>query len=67
MKDEILQDLVSNGDLLSYEYENIEDVPGSYFRETERLILVFPSGKNLILDTFCSGSGQNTCLMIGAK
>lgn len=64
MKDEILQDLVSNGDLVSYEYDNVEDEIGSCFRETEKLVLNFPSGKRLVLDTFCSGSGQNTCLMI---
>lgn len=64
MKDEILQDLVNNGDLVSYEYENVEYEIGSHFRETEKLVLSLPSGKRLVLNTFCSGSGQNTCLII---
>lgn len=64
MNNSILEELVNIGDLKSYNYETVEDDFGSDFRETERVILVFPSGSKLVLETFCSGSGQNTCFMI---
>ncbi len=65
MKNSIFEELVNIGDLKSYNYETVEDkddLPG--LRETERLELIFPSGSKLVLDTFCSGSGQNTCFEI---
>lgn len=68
MNNSILEELVNIGDLKSYNYQIIEDNFGSDFssdfREAERVTLVFPSGTKLVLETFCSGSSQNTYFMI---
>ncbi len=67
MKNEVLDSLVKSGDIVSYGYEQLDEDgnPGeSDSRNSERLILIFPSGKNLILDTCCSGESENTILMI---
>ena len=65
MKTEILLDkLVGDGELTSYSTEVIEFEPGSGSRETVQLKLVFPSGKVLTIDSFCSGSAENTILII---
>ena len=68
MKNETLDKLVSKGDILYYEYQNLDEEgnPGeSRFRNTERLTLLFPSGNMITFDTFCSGGSQNTSLIIG--
>lgn len=64
MKNELLDQLVKNKDLLGYEYIQEEYEPKSGCRETEKLVLTFPSGNKLILETFCSGSSENTVLLI---
>jgi len=68
MKNETLDKLVSKGDILYYEYQNLDEEgnPGeSRFRNTERLTLLFPSGNKITFDTFCSGANENTSLIIG--
>lgn len=65
MTNEILDSLVRSGELSSYKYEEILESPDSEVRTTEQLELVFPSGKKLIIDTFCSGCLQNTSLFFG--
>ena len=70
MKDKILDYLVNSGILRHYDYttcnsygERIADEEaGENDRETERLVLTFANGEVLIIDTFCSGSMQNTHL-----
>lgn len=63
-----LDELVTSGDLVSYKLENFNeegqliDHQGEGMRETQRLILEFPSGNTLVIDTFCSGSAENTYL-----
>lgn len=67
MKNELLDYLVKKGDIVFYTYENLDEEgnPGeSGFRNTERLILLFPSGNKLILDTCCSGMNENTVFMM---
>lgn len=64
MEDSILEELVNTGELKSYVYETVESEPGSNTRETERVTLVFSSGKKLVLETFSSGWDKNSCLMI---
>ena len=68
MKNETLDKLVSKGDILYYEYQNLDEEgnPGeSEFRNTERLTFLFPSGNRITFDTCCSGESQNTSLFIG--
>ena len=69
MDNSILEKLLSNGDIVSYHRTlrdedgvSIEQTKGS--RETESLVLTFPSGIKLSIDTFCSGSLENTLLLI---
>lgn len=33
------------------------------FRNTEKLVLTFPNNKTLVIGTFCSGSGENSCFI----
>lgn len=66
-QDNFLNSLVVCGDIKSYEYEKVYDEPGRDVRTTERLILVFPSGASITLDTFCSGVMENTALLIDGK
>lgn len=60
----ILDGLVKSGDLKDFKLETIEYEPGSGSRETDRLTLTFPSGRELVIDTFCSGSAENTSIII---
>lgn len=65
MKDETLNKLVEHGTIISYEYLNLDEegnVGESKFRNTEQVKLVFPNGKSLTIDTFCSGCNENTSL-----
>lgn len=64
MDNEELDMLVSIGSLLGYKYSTVEFEPGSGNRATEQLVLLFPNGSALKLDTFCSGSSQNTVLVV---
>lgn len=68
MTNQILNNLVASGEIKSYKYVCVDDLGNEglkgKFRNTERLILTFPSGKTLCLDTFCSGSSENTVLEI---
>ena len=52
------------GELKDFKFETIEDEPGSGMRETDRLILTLPSGKTIVIDTFCSGCSENTSLIV---
>jgi len=60
MRNEILDKFVASGDIISYTYENLIDEEFPASREAEQLIITFPSGEVLTIDTFCSGSGENT-------
>lgn len=65
MKNVQLEKLVSEGQIVSYEYLELDcdGNPGqSDGRNTESLKLVFPNGSVLKLGTFCSGCLENTCL-----
>ena len=62
-----LQELVRNGSIIKFDLQTINedgipvtDKKGN--RNTERLTLYFPNGSILEIDTFCSGSAENTCL-----
>lgn len=62
-----LNELVNNDTLESYKIERVS-VDGevgveSHFRNTERLTLVFPNGKQLVVNTFCSGCAENSCFV----
>jgi hypothetical protein len=63
-----LESLIKNGTILSYEINNI-----SYYgklneysesRNTEQLIIHFPNGESLTIDTFCSGAAEDTLIFI---
>ena len=68
MKDQYLDDLVASGTLHSYYYcnidENCNEDKVSQYRNAERLILRFPNGKNLKIDTICTGINENTKIVI---
>jgi hypothetical protein len=79
MTEKILDDLVKENQITGYEYETIDEesrrcyghrtkpwprqIGASDFRNTERLILKFPNGKKLKIDTFCSGCNENTSMI----
>jgi hypothetical protein len=67
MTNKELDKLVVNGTLTGYELFTEEFELGSGSRETEKLVLSFPNGSKLTIDTFCSGSSENTCLIIEVK
>lgn len=70
MQDNILEKLVSNGDIKSYKYINLDDngnVGSSQMCNTQELILEFQSGKILRIKTFCSGSLENTIMLFNDK
>jgi hypothetical protein len=68
-----LDDLVSNGDISSYELDllDIDGVPiperKEGFRNTERLTIIFPSGRKVVVNTACSGCLENTYLEISDR
>lgn len=63
-----LEQLVSSGMLSSYSIKTLDaygdevEQPGNGERETDCLILEFPNGKVLTINTFCSGCAENTSL-----
>lgn len=63
-----LDSLVNNGDIVSYQLVDVDEGgnvgKSSPFRNTQRLILNFASGSQLVMDTFCSGSNENTELIL---
>lgn len=64
--EERLQELVVAGDLNGFRILTINDSGKkgrSDCRNREALVIVLPSGKKLMVDTFCSGSAQDTVLM----
>lgn len=63
-KNETLEKLVGKN-IQKYEYRTVgEDDPDkvSKYRNTERLVLTFLDGTELQIDTFCSGSSENTMM-----
>jgi hypothetical protein len=65
--DVALDKLVEFGHIAGYHYTMIEDEPGSGSRETERLVLIFNNGFALKINTFCSGSAENTVMEFDTK
>lgn len=63
-KNEALDKLVQSGDIKGYSLETEEYEPGSGSRETDKLTLILPSGKFLVVKTFCSGVSENTSLFV---
>lgn len=67
MKHTLLDKLVAEGTLQSYRFvdvdENGEENKASPHRNTQKLTLNFPNGQILTIDTFCSGSLENTALI----
>jgi hypothetical protein len=64
MNNNFLDKLVEDGTLKSYSIQTIEYEPGSGSRETEQLVLILPSGKSIVVSSFCSGASENTHLLI---
>lgn len=68
MKDQYLDELVASGTLHSYYYCNIDENHNegavSEYRNADRLILRFPNGKSLKIDTICTGINENTKIVI---
>lgn len=60
----ILNGLVARGALKNFKLETIEEEPGSGMREHDRLLLVLPSGEQIVIDTICSGVSENTSIII---
>ena len=66
-----LDNLVSKGSISSYEYENMDEngeigKVGAY-RNSQRLTFHFPNGESLTIDCFCSGSSEDTELIISGE
>lgn len=70
-KYEKLDNLVKNGTIKSYSVKTIDEhgnhievwnEPGR-FRNTQHLFIEFNNGETLCVDTFCSGSMENTHLI----
>lgn len=62
-----LEELVKRGTIFSYKIENFDanGNPGrGNFRNTEKLTIVFLTGEKITVDTFCSGSAEDTCLFV---
>lgn len=58
-----LSQLVQNGTIISFLFQELDDegnVGHSKFRNSERLVLTFPNGEKLALETFCSGCAEDT-------
>lgn len=67
MKNEILDELVSKGSIEEYQKDNLDEedkVGRSLSYNSERLILVFPSGEELILTTWCDASTKSSGFFI---
>lgn len=64
MKSEALDKLVASGNLVYYDYDNIEEEPSSNFREYEQLTLYFPSGARLKVEAHSSGCRENVCMFL---
>lgn len=68
MKNPVLDKLVSLGTIAGYDYENVDNEGNegrvSDDRNSERLYLYFKDGQKLVLETVCSGSNENTELII---
>lgn len=67
MKEDILDKLIEKGDIKSYKYYSKDSVgnigkDNERGRNTECLEITFKSGHKLVIDTFCSGSYQNTIM-----
>lgn len=66
MKNDKLDHLVSNGVIKGYNYDNFDEdgnLGKGKYRNTQRLVLEFANGDKLKVDTYCSGSLENTELM----
>lgn len=75
MNNAVLEALVQSGHLTSYRHfitdadgQEIADVDaGNGMRETENLELVFPLGVKLYINSICSGSAENTSLLVSSS
>lgn len=58
-----LDALVKQGDIKSYEFLQVKDEDGS----DEKLVLEFPSGNKLTVETFCPNEWQKTFLYMSVS
>jgi hypothetical protein len=67
MQNRILDTLVFTGTLKNYRYENL-DMDGNFGKSkhsnSERLVLVFPHGTELVISSYCDLGGENTGLFL---
>jgi hypothetical protein len=60
--------LVSKGIILDWILENVDENnevnKTSRFRNTERLTIYFHDDEKLVIDTICSGSAENTIILV---
>jgi hypothetical protein len=64
-----LDNLVAKGSIRSYEYVGLDDegnIGEGAFRNTQRLVLQLADGERIVVECFCSGSSQDTELIITA-
>jgi hypothetical protein len=73
MTNDRLEELVKSGTIKSYQYVDVDaygnykgtdDYIGGDSRNTQRVVMFFNDGQNVIIDTICSGSLENTDLII---
>lgn len=64
-----LDSLLLDGMIVAYKFVNCDeegkvvDRPKG-FRNTQKLMLTFPNGAQLVIDSFCSGSSEDSVLLI---
>lgn len=64
-----LDNLVAKGSIRSYEYVGLDDegnIGEGAYRNTQRLVLLLADGERIVVECFCSGSSQDTELIINA-
>lgn len=68
MKHKHLDHLIQAGVISSYEYVNMDEEGNvgqtSRFRNSQRLSLLLSGGESITIDCFCSGSSEDTVLVI---
>jgi hypothetical protein len=71
IKNNHLENLKQSGIIHSYEYVGMDEEGNigqkSSFRNSQRLAIYFNGGESITIDCFCSGSSQNTVLVIAEE
>jgi hypothetical protein len=67
MNNKHLDNLVAIGSIRQYEYVSLDEegnIGEGEFRNTQRLIIHLHDGEKIVVECFCSGSSEDTVLII---